>query len=233
MLDSVYRFLNYLGYSHPIHPTEVHMPIGLVVATVLFSLTAIVLHKPALFKTAYYCIVLSFIWVFPTILFGIMDWQHFYAGALLFPIKVKLILAPLLAVLLLFALLLSRRGREGTPAVMAVYGLSFMTVVALGYFGGQMVYGVKNISASEQLQAGARLFKANCNACHPNGGNVIMPNLPLKSSLKLSDYDRFIEFIRHPKLPGGALGAMPPFPDSKLSDRDAKALYEYVTQALK
>jgi uncharacterized membrane protein len=31
MFNSVYEFLGKIGYHHPIHPTEVHMPIGMVV----------------------------------------------------------------------------------------------------------------------------------------------------------------------------------------------------------
>ena len=40
MLDAIYHFLNELGYHHPIHPTEVHMPIGLVVGALVFALVA-------------------------------------------------------------------------------------------------------------------------------------------------------------------------------------------------
>ena len=233
MFNFVYEFLSRMGYSHPIHPTEVHMPIGLVVGAVVFSLTALVFRRQGLLKTARHCIILSFIWVFPTILFGIMDWQHFYAGAWLFPIKVKLVLAPLLAVLLLAALVLGRKGRERSRAVLSLYGLCFLVVVVLGYFGGQMVYGVKKVSSSEQFKEGGKLFKANCSACHPNGGNVVMPNMPLKSSAKLSSYETFIAFIRDPKLPGGAKGPMPPFAQTKISDAEGKELYGYITHVLK
>jgi uncharacterized membrane protein len=231
VLDFVYTFLSKLGYSHPIHPTEVHMPIGLVVGATFFSFTALLFHRKGLLKTARNCIILSFIWVFPTMLFGIMDWQHFYAGAWLFPIKVKLIMAPLLAILLFVAIMLGRRGREGSPHVVTVYVLCFITVVILGYFGGQMVYGVKKVPSSEQSLKGGKIFKANCSACHPDGGNVVMPDMPVKSSAELSSYDTFIAFIRDPKLPDGSKGPMPPFPQSKISEADGKALYEYMAHA--
>ena len=233
MFSFIYEFLSRMGYTHPIHPTEVHMPIGLVVGAVVFSFTALLLRRQGLLKTARYCILLSFIWVFPTILFGIMDWQHYYAGAWLFPIKVKLVMAPLLVVLLFIALVLGRSGREHSPVAISLYVLCFLVVVVLGYFGGQMVYGVKKVSSSEQFQEGGKIFKADCSACHPNGGNVVMPNMPLKSSSKLSGYDTFIAFIRDPKLPDGGKGPMPPFPQSKISDAGGKALYGYITRAFK
>jgi uncharacterized membrane protein len=106
MFNSVYEFLNSLGYPHPIHPTEVHMPIGLVVGGLIFSVTAILFRRERLAMTPRHCILLAFIWVFPTMLLGYMDWQHFYGGAWLYPIKVKLTVAPLLTLVLFLAILL-------------------------------------------------------------------------------------------------------------------------------
>ncbi|MGW8188189.1 MAG: DUF2231 domain-containing protein, partial [Desulfobacterales bacterium] len=84
MFDPIYEILAKLGYSHPIHPTEVHMPIGLVVASLVFIYIAVIFRRHNLERTVRHCIVLAFIWIFPTMLFGYMDWQHFYAGAWLF-----------------------------------------------------------------------------------------------------------------------------------------------------
>ena len=46
--DAVYNLLAKLGYTHPIHPTEVHMPIGLVVGALVFIYIAVIFnrHKP-------------------------------------------------------------------------------------------------------------------------------------------------------------------------------------------
>ena len=73
MFNFVYKFLAGLGYTHPIHPTEVHMPIGLVVGAFIFAWIALLFRRPRLTQTARYCVTLAFIWVFPTMLFGIMD----------------------------------------------------------------------------------------------------------------------------------------------------------------
>ena len=110
MFDFVYEFLARLGYTHPIHPTEVHMPIGLVVGALVFAYVAAIFKRRKLEPAARYCIILAFIWIFPTMLFGYMDWQHFYSGAWLFPIKVKLTLATILPTLLLIAIF---HGHEG------------------------------------------------------------------------------------------------------------------------
>ena len=38
MINFVYQLLARIGYTHPIHPTEVHMPIGLVVGAFIFAI---------------------------------------------------------------------------------------------------------------------------------------------------------------------------------------------------
>jgi hypothetical protein len=78
---------------------------------------------------------------------------------------------------------------------------------------------------------GTKIFNANCNRCHPNGGNVILPNLPIRGSSKLSDFKTFLSFIRDPKTPDGAEGVMPAFSDKQISDKRARALYQYIVSA--
>ena len=141
MLDGIYNFLNELGYHHPIHVTEVHMPIGLVVAALVFSLAALLFRRPHLAKVSRYCFILAFIFVFPTIIFGIMDWQYYYNGSWLYDIKIKLILASILLLLLSLGVFLNRGGYAPPVRIIPIYFLSFLTVVALGYYGGELVLG--------------------------------------------------------------------------------------------
>jgi len=232
MFDPIYEFLAKLGYTHPIHPTEVHMPIGLVVASLVFIYIAVIFRRHNLEQTVRHCIILAFIWIFPTMLFGYMDWQHFYAGAWLFPIKVKLATATVLALLLLLAVIVAHQRGPASKLAVTLYTLCFLAVVVLGYFGGQLVYGIKGSSDSETYGTGRKIFKANCNACHPNGANVIMPNLPLKGSSKLDHFETFIAFLRTPQLPDGKAGPMPAFPASKISDKEVSELYDYITHEL-
>lgn len=232
MFDPIYEFLAKLGYTHPIHPTEVHMPIGLVVASLIFIYVAVIFRRHNLEQTVRHCIILAFIWIFPTMLFGYMDWQHFYAGAWLFPIKVKLATATVLTVLLLLAVIVAHQRGPASKLAITLYTLSFLAVVVLGYFGGQLVYGIKGSSASATYSTGQKIFATNCSACHPKGANVIMPNLPLKGSSRLARLETFLAFVRDPKLPDGKAGPMPAFSPSKISDSEMNELYEFIIHEL-
>jgi uncharacterized membrane protein len=232
MFNSVYEFLARLGYTHPIHPTEVHMPIGLVVGALIFAYVAVIFNRRQLENTVRYCIILAFIWLFPTMLFGYMDWQHFYLGAWLFPIKVKITLAFTLTVLLLIAILIGRKKGAGSKEALAIYTLCFLVVVVLGYYGGELTYGSKTTPASVEYSTGEKIFTANCSVCHPKGENAIIPNLPLVGSPNLSSFDTFLAFVRDPKLPNGKSGPMPPIIPSKLSDKQLNELYGYIINEL-
>lgn len=232
MFNSVYEFLARLGYTNPIHPMEVHMPIGLVVGAFVFVWIAVLFHRQKLALTARHCVILAAIWVFPTLLFGIMDWQHYYAGAMLFPIKMKLIFAPVLTILLWIAVVLGYKKGAAYKPVIAIYCACFVIVVILGYFGGQLAYGTKGPPPPENVKAGARVFSANCAGCHPHGGNIIKPNLPLRNAPQLAEFKSFEDFIRDPKMPDGSAGVMPAFAQSKISDQQARELYEYIQQVI-
>jgi uncharacterized membrane protein len=233
MFEPIYQFLDKIGYPHPIHPTEVHMPIGLVVSALVFFVIALLFKRQALSRTSRHCIILAFIWTFPTMLFGYMDWQHFYAGAWLFPIKMKIILACVLVVLLCVSVVAGRKLGAESKVLLVMYGLCFLTVVALGYFGGQMVYGDRSPHTSLQgYPVGQKIFKADCSGCHPQGGNIINPNLPLKSAPQLADFNTFLAFTRKPSRPDGSKGIMPPFPPSKISDQQERELYDYIVIVL-
>ena len=116
--------------------------------------------------------------------------------------------------------------------------LALLTIISVvyaqnhGMMGSQGMMGANRGKATQnppQLSDGAKIYNANCRVCHVNGGNVIYPNLPLKGSLKLQNFDSFLTFIRNPKMPDGSQGAMPSFSRTQISDERAKTLYEYIT----
>jgi mono/diheme cytochrome c family protein len=100
-----------------------------------------------------------------------------------------------------------------------------------GMMGGGMMGENYDGTTQQSVKGtpGAGIFRANCARCHPGGGNVISPNLPLNGSDKLANFKRFLSFIRHPKMPDGSEGAMPAFPGSKISDLQARRLYQFIT----
>ena len=232
MFDSFYAFLDRLGYLHPIHPAMTHMPIGLVVGSLFLGTAGWLSHRSVLVRSAYYTLVLALLFWFPTILFGLMDWQRYYAGAWLFPFKMKLILASVLFLLLLSGVLLGYRDQTRIKRLLPIYLLCFMNVTALGYFGGQLVYGGRTPSGSEAFRTGERLFDSNCSGCHAHGGNAILSNYPLRSAPQLDKLEDFRQFVRNPRLSSGAKGPMPAFPPARLSDSQVSDLYDYIVHAI-
>jgi len=116
--------------------------------------------------------------------------------------------------------------------------LALFTVLAIGITyaqgpgmmgSGMMGSGQEGPQKFSQGTSGTEIFNDNCRVCHQNGGNLINPNMPLRGSLKLADFDTFLAYIRNPKLPDGSQGSMPVFSESQISDQQAKELYHYIT----
>jgi uncharacterized membrane protein len=228
MLEVVYKSLEAIGYYHPIHPTEVHMPIGLIVGGLGFSLAALIFRRPALAQAARYCFILAFLFMFPTIIFGVMDWQHYYHGFWLHPIKIKLILSGILLALLSGSVFIERKGPGPRPLVVPIYALSFLMVVALGYYGGELVLGGRGTNIPPKLGQAGSIFKGHCAMCHPNALTVTKPRIPLRNTPQLASFEAFVNQIRNPRLPDGSPGHMSPIPRQTLSDEQAWELYQFI-----
>ena len=140
MLNWTYDILARIGYHHPLHPAVTHIPVGLVIGGFIFCLVAWIFNRKHVAESAKHCIILALLSVPPVALLGFMDWQHFYAGASLPPIRIKMILAVTLAVLLLIAWWVSRREDRHMSRLAVVYGLCLIMVIALGFLGGGLVY---------------------------------------------------------------------------------------------
>jgi len=255
MIDSLYRLLARIGFTDPLHAPITHVPIGLVIGAFCFFYVAVIFKKKNLYLTARHVSILAFIFVFPTILFGVMDWLHFFKGALIPPIKMKMILASCVMVLLGTGIVLGSEVKVRNAPMMVIYALAVIGVVGLGWYGARLVYG--NWAGSQQaaeapapavqgtgtnpasapgsaqavpsaVRLGARLFAANCAACHPGGANVVVPELPLKGARQLAGLDAFVSFVRNPLMPNGSAGQMPAFPADQLGAKDAGDLYQYI-----
>ena len=228
-----YRALADIGYLDPLHPPFTHFPIALVTAALIFGLVAWLFRRQGFWITARHCLWLAWLFIFPTVLFGFMDWQHYYHGDWMLLIIVKICLAAFLFVLLSIGLILHYKGWGESKLILVIYLLSFFTVVALGYFGGKIVFeGVSSSSgaaaASLQAKAGEKIYMDNCEFCHPDGKNTIMPKYPVIGSDRLANFPVFRDWLRDPRLPDGRKGPMPAFPPKKISTEQARDLYRYV-----
>jgi uncharacterized membrane protein len=229
--DPLYRALAYIGYRDPLHAPFTHFPIALVTAALIFALAASWFKRSNFWTFAGYSLVLAWLFTFPTVLTGFMDWQHYYRGEWMFLIELKIYLTSFLFVILSIGLILVYKGRGESPAILGVYVIAFITVVALGFFGGRIVYGgLGGPGASKQVEAGEKIFQHHCRSCHEGGGDIVMHQYPVKGSEYLADFNKFVDFIRDPRLPDGSKGPMPAFPHNKITDREAHELYQFLVQ---
>jgi len=232
MIESIYTFLSGLGYRHPLHPAATHLPVGLVIGSFIFLLVAWVFGQQNLGRTALHCLVLALLALLPTALLGYMDWQHFYAGAWLFPIKIKLALGGVLMFFLLFTVFSAGNTDGGSGKPLALSGVCLILVISLGFFGGELIYG-KKAEAEETgdalIQQGATVFNQSCSACHytDQAKNKIGPGLKglfQRDAMPSSGRPVNEENIRvQLKTP---FSTMPAFAD--MEEEDIKALIAYL-----
>jgi mono/diheme cytochrome c family protein len=128
----------------------------------------------------------------------------------------------------------------GTAALLAFPGLVAAQMMGGGMgggmgsgMGGGMMGGRSpgyegQQSTQQRYQresSGAGLFAYNCASCHPNGGNIINPNMPLRGASQLRSFASFRSVVR------SGPGAMPSFSSSRISDSQLRKLYQYVRSA--
>ncbi len=236
MIESLYGFLREMGYTHPLHAPMTHLPLGMMAGAFIFAILARLLGKTSLGPTARHCTVLAFIGVFPAAGFGVIDWLHFYGGAWLFPVRMKILLAPAFAVILLICLLLERRAHVVRRTLIFFLCLGFLTSAGLGYFGGELVFSslkVPETSVSTSGQEGAEAYVKACVSCHPNGENPFKPKLAPRTAPQLKDFETFLSYIRNPKARDGSITIMPPFSEDRLPEAEARAIYLHMLREYK
>jgi len=85
--------------------------------------------------------------------------------------------------------------------------------------------------ASATVRDGEALFRQYCAPCHPNGGNVSDPERSLYGSVlkrkHITTPEDIVRIMRNP------LSRMIRFDPSTLSDRDARAIAEYVLKTFR
>jgi uncharacterized membrane protein len=171
-MQTLYQFMDRVGFHHPLHPALTHLPVGLIMAAFIFALMDMVLHKSTLAQTSRHCLLLAIAVLPATALLGYFDWKTRIGGAMLFPIKMKLLLLPALFALLIAAALTGREEMVHSIKYKALLTLSFLVVVAIGFFGGELVFGAgkalsrQNTASTFSLPDGRDLFRQKCSMCH-------------------------------------------------------------------
>jgi uncharacterized membrane protein len=141
MIDELYALLSKIGFKEPLHSPITHMPIGLVTGALIFFLVAVIFKRKNLVLTARHASILAFIFVFPTIMLGVMDWIHFYHAALFVPIMIKMALAFIALVVLATGIILGSEIKLHTMTMTILYTIAFFVMIGLGYFGSGIIYG--------------------------------------------------------------------------------------------
>ncbi len=171
MIEYLYQLVQQTGYNHPLHPAATHLPVGCIMAAFFFVMISRSLRKPAFYQSARHCIGLALLFLPITALLGYMDWQHSMAGAMIWPIKIKLVLAGCLFLLLVVVVNLRRGLSRPGGFYIFLCLICLALVTGLGYYGGEIVYAtksaVKSVSAMDaDAQKGAVLFQQKCSFCH-------------------------------------------------------------------
>ncbi|WP_028583237.1 DUF2231 domain-containing protein [Desulfogranum mediterraneum] len=140
MTAFIFDLLERVGFTHPLHPAATHIPMGMVMGCFFFALAALFYRKQALLTTALHCSILALIFIVPTIVAGILDWQYFYGGSYQTLIVVKMVLAALLLVLLGISVKMNLADADPKKLVL-IYTLCLACATGLGFSGGELVYG--------------------------------------------------------------------------------------------
>lgn len=87
-------------------------------------------------------------------------------------------------------------------------------------------------AASTAIAAsGEALFKQHCAVCHPDGGNIINQTRTLhKKDLNQNGIKNWQGVVKNMRKPGPGMTA---FDAKSISDKDAKAIAEYVLKTFK
>ena len=140
MVESLYTFLAAVGFTHPLHPMLTHVPMGMIIGMVAFSVLGLIWKNAHLSQTAFHCSILALIFVGPVIGAGVLDWLQFQQGEWTSYIIVKMVLGTILTVLLAISVIIKQKGGSDKE-MLVLYLLCLACAGGLGYSGGELVYG--------------------------------------------------------------------------------------------
>ena len=114
---------------------------GMVMGAVIFRFGSFLPKLTGLAKTGYHCLILGLLGLPPTIFAGYLDWQHRYEGQWETLIIVKMVLAGLMAILMLFLAIKDNPEEPRFDKITGLYFLMILLAVGLGFSGGQLIFG--------------------------------------------------------------------------------------------
>ena len=85
----------------------------------------------------------------------------------------------------------------------------------------------KNINAQNNFKIGEKIFLNNCNACHKNGGNIIIPEKNLKKETLETNGMNNLDSIMYQIINGK--NGMPAF-GNRLKENEIKEVARYVIE---
>lgn len=141
MTEFIYLMLEKIGYTHPLHPAVVHMPIGAAIFALLALLYSRSSQNERVADTAYHLQVFGLIFTPITMFVGYMDWQQFYSGAGDGHIYAKIGLGFVLIICFAANVLLGREGVLENKKFLGGTVACFLVAIAIGFLGGELQYG--------------------------------------------------------------------------------------------
>ena len=130
--------------KHHVHPISVHIPNGVLPASVIFIILAAVFNFSGLSKAAFYNLIFVVL-TLPLVLFsGYIEWQKKYKGQLTRLFKTKIICAfvvTLTAVILMLWLFIDPRVATSSNLLFLLINLVMLAAAGIaGFIGGKFVF---------------------------------------------------------------------------------------------
>ncbi len=141
LTQMIFGYLGKVGFTHPLHPAMTHIPMGMVMGALVFRFASFLPRLKALARTGYHCVILGLIGMAPTVFAGLLDWYHRYEAQWEGLIILKMILAGLLTIAMVFVAIKDDPENPKFDKVTACYLLLLVLAIGLGFSGGELQYG--------------------------------------------------------------------------------------------
>jgi len=148
MVETIFEFLNSVGFKHPLHPALTHIPMGMVMGAFIFRVASLLPRMKFLAKTGYHCIVLALLWIAPAVFAGYLDWQHTFGGAMDFLIGLKIALAVIFTGFLIAILVMDDPENPKLNRITLFYFITLLLTIGLGFSGGELTQRLIHAAAA-------------------------------------------------------------------------------------